>query len=143
MYRTRVRASTPTILVLACLAGCTSDALYAYCTEDSQCGSRTYDDGDDEIEVYLTCIEVTIPEVGAPPRTTRGNFCTIDCLSNSECDSRVGLPDGRCITLAGDDVGFCYQRCDADTPCYPSSSCETLIVSGTPRDVCVPVRTPD
>ncbi len=142
MYRTRVRISLPTFLLFVCLAGCNNDALYSYCTEDDQCGSRTYDDGDTEVEVFLTCIEVTIPNVGTPPRSTRGNFCTIDCFSNAECDSRIGLNDGRCITLAGDDIGFCYQRCD-DQPCYPSSSCETLMLSGTPRQVCVPIRTPD
>jgi len=140
VYRSRVWTR---IAMIACLlsVGCTSDALYTYCTQDDQCGSRTYDDGDTEIEVFLTCVEVTA-EV-EPDRTTVGNFCTIDCLSSAECDSRIGLRDGRCVQLVGDDLGFCYQTCDGGRPCYPSSRCETLTVDGELTEVCVPIRTPE
>lgn len=143
MYRTGVRIALTTLCALACSTGCTDDALYTYCFRDEQCGSRFYDDGDEEIELFLTCIEVTIDDPTAPdPVMSRGNFCTIDCFTDSECDSRIGLPDGACIRLDGDDLSFCYQRCDADTPCYPSSRCETLMDSGAPVQVCVPDRLP-
>lgn len=127
----------PTILVFGFLAGCNNDALYTYCTEDDHCGSRTYDDGETEVEVFLTCIEVTVDDLG-----TRGNYCTIDCFADWECDSRIGLDDGECIRLEGDDIGFCYQNCDADAPCYPSSRCDTVFDEGVPRQVCVPTRVP-
>lgn len=127
--------------IVAPASGCSDDALYTYCTDESQCGSRTYDDGDDEIEVYLTCIEATV-EV-QPGRTTRGQFCTIDCFSDAECDSRIGLGDGRCVQLEGDDIAFCYQRCSDEIPCYPSSQCETIRVDGQDVRVCLPNRLPD
>ena len=91
-------------------------------------------------EPFEVEVEVTV-DVEAN-RTTQGNFCTISCRSSNDCDSRVGLGDGRCITLAGDDEAFCYQRCDAGEPCYPSSACETIVVSGEPVRVCLPTRSP-
>ena len=129
------------LLVLGLLSGCTSDALYTYCTDGVQCGERTYNNGDDdEYEVLLECIEVSV-EV-EPGRTTRGNHCTISCFGSGDCDSRVGLADGRCITLTGETESFCYQRCDDGVQCYPSSTCETLNLSGGDVRVCLPTRTP-
>ena len=134
------RIGTP-LLALALTAGCETDALYTYCTTDAQCGSRSYQDGEDEIEVFLACVEATI-EV-SPERTTVGNFCTLDCFSDADCDSRIGLGDGYCVTLEGDEASFCYQRCGAERPCYPSSRCETLRVDGELLDACVPTRLPE
>lgn len=130
---------TPLLLALLLLVGCEGDALYTFCTDSSQCGSRTYGDDDDEYTVPLECIEVEI-EV-EPDRFTRGNHCTISCRGFADCESEVGLGNGRCIRLAGDDEYFCYQRCES-RPCYPSSSCETLTVSGEDVRVCVPTRLP-
>lgn len=128
------------MLSILLLVGCEGDALYTYCTDSSQCGSRTYGEDDDEYTVPLECIEVEI-EV-EPDRFTRGNYCTISCRGPATCTSDVGLPRGRCIQLLGDDEAFCYQRCDMGDPCYPSSSCETLRVDGEEVQVCVPSRLP-
>lgn len=132
--------AVPVLFTVALLAGCSNDALYTYCTERAQCGSRHYEMGDREYDIHLECIEVTA-EV-EPGRTTVGNFCTLPCTTREDCVSRVGLGGGHCITLEGDTRSYCYQRCDVLT-CYPSSSCETLTVSGTEVQVCVPTRLPE
>jgi hypothetical protein len=122
------------------LTGCTPDALYTYCTADAQCGSRTYDLGDDrEIEVFLVCIEATV-EV-APGDTTVGNLCTLDCRDDAECDSFIGLADGACVRWSGDALAYCYQRCVDQSDCYPSSRCADVQRDGRPLRVCVPTRT--
>jgi hypothetical protein len=134
------RAVLPWLLALlaAPCAGCTSDALYTYCTADEQCGSRTYEDGDEEIEVFLSCVEVEVDV--RVDRPTHGSFCTLDCFDDRDCDSFIGLPDGVCIQWAGDDAAFCYQRCASDRDCYPSSTCEGVLLDGAPIDVCLPDR---
>lgn len=122
------------------LGACTTDALYTVCDHPSECGERTVRDGDVEYDVPLECIEATV--MVAPDRTTVGSFCTLLCARDADCDSRIGLPDGRCIRLAGDDEAFCYQRCDDGAACYPSSACETIVVDGADVRVCLPTVTP-
>lgn len=137
---TRASSLFVALLLAAMLlaGGCTTtDGLYTFCTNDTQCGSRTYQNGEDETTVYLVCLEVSV-EV-SPERTTLGNFCTRDCFSNGDCDSRVGLGDGLCIQWEGDDRGYCYQPCDV-IECYPSSTCESVLVDGVTRAVCLPDR---
>lgn len=118
-------------------AGCEDDALYTHCQRAAHCGSRTYDEGDDEVTVYLDCVDVAV-EV-EPTRTTSGSFCTLPCFSDRDCDSRVGLGWGACIQWPGDAEAFCYQRCEA-LECYPSSTCERVLLDGDPVDVCLPGR---
>ena len=126
------------LCLLALASGCTSDALYSYCNAADQCGSRSYRDSDDvEIVVYLDCVETEV-DVSAG-LTTRGNSCTLDCASDAECDSRVGLGDGLCVSWDGSDDFLCYQRCDAAS-CYPSSSCEEVQIDGEAFRVCLPNR---
>jgi hypothetical protein len=133
-----VNRAALSLLTALSVAGCTSDALYSYCTTDEQCGSRTYDEGDDEVTVYLECIEVQV-DVRAD-RQTHGAFCTLACFADSDCDSRIGLGRGVCIQWAGDDAAFCYERCASDDGCFPSSTCETVLLDGEPIDVCLPDR---
>lgn len=120
------------------LSGCTTDALYSYCTAPEQCGSRTYDDGDVEVTVDLDCVDVEV-ELG-PSERTRGAMCTLECFDSRDCDSRVGLPDGECIAWDGEDIFYCYQRCDVDEDCYPSSTCAEVTLDGSPSRVCLPNR---
>lgn len=132
-----------TNVVLASLAvlaaACTPDALYTHCTADAQCGSRTYETGDDrEIEVFLVCIEATVAV--RPGEPTVGRFCTLDCAGDAECDSFIGLADGACIRWEGDAIAYCYQRCADQTDCYPSSRCEEVMRDGRPVRVCLPSR---
>ena len=121
------------------IGGCTTtDGLYTFCTTDAQCGSRTYQMGEDEVTVQLVCLEVSV-EVSLE-RTTLGSFCTRTCFSNADCDSRIGLGDGVCIQWEGDDRGHCYQPCTSADECYPSSACESVLLDGVATPVCLPER---
>ena len=135
------------VACLVCWAGltaCSSDALYTYCDERSQCGSRSHYEGEDRIVVPNECIEASV-ELGGG-HATRGNFCTLACVSDGDrvsdedCASRDAVPEGACLRLAGDDDAFCYQHCEADSDCYPSSRCEGLREAGRTLAVCVPTR---
>ena len=117
--------------------GCNNDALYTYCTESEQCGARTYRSDDVEITVSLACIEVA---VSLPDETTFGRFCTLPCEFDDDCESKIGLPLGRCVRWDGDDASFCYARCGSDADCYPSSSCEAVVVKGFSERLCLPRR---
>lgn len=125
---------------LAVLASaCAPDALYTYCDADAQCGSRTYElDEDRQLVVSLVCLEASV-EV-APGDTTVGNFCTLDCARDSDCESLIGLRDGACIRWAGDALAYCYQRCNEAQDCYPSSRCEAVSRDGRALQVCLPSR---
>lgn len=117
--------------------GCQPDALYSYCTESDQCGSRRYHDDEVEITVSLACVEVS---VSLGNENTLGRFCTLPCESDYDCGSRIGMPRGRCIQWEGDDASLCYAPCGSDDDCYPSSSCEEVQVEGLFERVCLPRR---
>lgn len=134
--------STRTDFVACALAllatACATDPLYTYCDDPVQCGSRTYGTESDEYTVDLACVEVQLDV--EPGRTTRGSFCTLDCRSDADCDSRVGLGDGLCIQWEADAGSYCYQRCSFAADCYPSSTCETVSLDGSAFQVCIPGR---
>lgn len=125
-------------VALACLCACNTDALYSYCDAPSQCGQRVYGEDENEVTVYLDCVEVQVDV--REDVSTEGQFCTLPCDRRRDCDSQVGLADGECIQWEGDEEAFCYQRCGDDTPCYPSSVCEVVSIDGVETSVCLPTR---
>jgi hypothetical protein len=142
------RAALPLVLALA--AGCTTDTLYTFCANDLQCGVRSVDVGEDEtVEIPVFCIELAAQRDAAGAELTPGgSFCTLECLADLDCESLVGLADGRCLNLdpADDPAAFyCYQRCATQADCYPSSRCATVRVPegggpAGPVSVCLPAR---
>ncbi|MBX3272441.1 MAG: hypothetical protein KF729_19435 [Sandaracinaceae bacterium] len=129
-------AAIPLSLALA-LGACSSDALYTICTETAQCGARTYEMGERDVQVFLVCREVVV-EV-EPGRTTSGRHCTLPCVNDAECLSEAGLGQGRCLALDDGGAGHCYQSCEREA-CYPSSTCETVRADGVEARVCLPSR---
>lgn len=122
------------------LGGCTTDPLYTVCADRDDCGTRTERGRSGDYDISLYCIEATV--MVSPDRTTDGAFCTLRCTSDADCDSRIGLPNGRCVELAGDTESYCYQRCDDGNACYPSSACETIFIGGDTLRVCLPTQLP-
>jgi len=127
-------------LLVLFAVGCTADPLYAYCATGHDCRGRTADGSDagGAPAARLECVEVTV-DVRADLQT-RGAFCTLPCTRDADCRSHAGLADGACVRWAGDERHYCYQRCSAAAPCYPSSSCEAVVLDGVPMDLCLPER---
>jgi hypothetical protein len=113
---------------VALSSGCTPDPLYTYCVNDDQCS------GDDD----FYCVEVGVQV--SPDRETDGRFCTMPCRHDGDCIGIGGVLAGHCIQWVGDDEAFCYLGCVTDSDCYPSSTCEEVVVSDRPKTVCLPDR---
>ena len=122
------------------LTACSSDALYAFCDDEIQCGTRSqHRPNNRQRTVDLFCIEASV-DLGSAG-VTRGSFCTSLCEEDADCRTERGRSDGACIQWEGDDEAFCYQRCDTGHPCYfPSSTCQSVLREGVPLEVCLPSR---
>ncbi|MDQ3037442.1 MAG: hypothetical protein M3Y87_33920 [Myxococcota bacterium] len=112
------------VLALAAL-GCAPNDRYVQCDTAADCG--TYE-VDDETWSYA-CVTIETA-------TTRGSFCTRECARS--CGA-IGGYAARCFRFEGDDDSFCYQRCERDEDCYPSSRCvEAVGDDGWRGTLCLP-----
>jgi len=121
-------------LVFLLLSACSTDALYSYCSSSTQCGTREYRCGRDcTYEVPLTCIEVQTD-------STHGQMCNLPCVSDATCTA--GGVTGKCLQFTGDSQSWCYQLCETDDDCFPSSACREVALDGFAGRVCLPTRLP-
>jgi hypothetical protein len=67
---------------------------------------------------------------------TSGSFCTRECAGS--CATIAGY-EGVCFRFSAGEDRFCYQRCERDEDCYPSSRCvDALRDDGWRGGLCVP-----